>query len=1143
MMRSLIFLFCSMLFSFTPNNILSQNTKIIIETDKVLTVDEVFELIMKQTSFNFIYQEDMFKDFPKVPLKKGVIGANQLLQKSLVDKAFDFKFTNNNTIVIKEKVPIPIPEDEQAQQRTITGTVTDNSKVPLPGVNIIKAGTSVGSQTDFDGNYTIKANKGDILEFSYVGMKTQQITVGDDDQINVTLKEDAAKLEEVVVTALGIKKEKKRIGYATQEVKGTALQTVQTPNVVASLSGKVAGVTVIQDDANFFSDPKIYLRGEKPLIVVNGVPQPNSDFWNLSSDDIESINVLKGGAASALYGSLGKNGALQITMKSGKGAQGTTISYNSSTTFQTGFLRIPRAQTEYGPGNTGRYRFGGGFAGGDGLTEGGPVNDFDYSIWGPKFDGRLIEQYDSPIDPITGYRIPTPWLARGKHNLKNFVETGFITSNNISVTSGFEKGSFVVSNTYKYSKGSIPGQRLDINTFRLTGNLDVNKVVNIEGSLQYNYQYNNNRIRPDYGPSSPIYLISLWGGANWDIRNFKHVWIPGKEGIKQDFVENWRYNNPYAIAYHWRKPYTKNDILTYAKANFKISDKLSAYVRTTLNQYNLVNNEEISKDIYHYSIPDRQGRFRYNNTRYFENNTDFLVSYNDKFFNGDFEVNANLGGNQRFLKIEGESASTTQLIVPEVFTLENSVDQVTPESYKNKKGVYSLYASADFAYKNWLYYGFTGRIDKSSTLVKGNDSFFYPSIYLSFVASELFELPKVISFLKLRTSWSNVGGDLDIYEATNSYGTGRKRNKPTASFPSILENPLLEPAGNNATEYGVELKLFNGRLGFDFSYYENTNGPQIYDQQFSDASGWGGIRFNGRETQRRGMDFSITGTPIQTDNFTWTSIFNFAKNKNYLTKIPPLPDGTPVLNEGFTKLGSELGHYWYEVWERSPDGQLIIDANGIPRKTPFRVDTGATTPDFEASISNTINYKNFSLNFLLAGSFGGITQDEYEYDLWRTGSHPDAVHPERELSNIAYVNGTDPKTMQIPGVAIVSGDVTYDPDGNIIEDTRVFEPSTYKVDYQSWASRYAGAWQNLIKDKTFLKLREVSISYRFPKKLLDKTFLSSASISVIGRNLWYWTKDDFYGDLDFYTLPVNSRDTDIQLPSQRSFGFNVNFTF
>ncbi|MCM4170697.1 SusC/RagA family TonB-linked outer membrane protein [Arenibacter sp. TNZ] len=1030
-------------------------------------------------------------------------------------------------------------------QQQITGTVTDEDGVPLSGASVMVKGTTNGVVADFDGNFTIDVDSGSILVVSYVGFETKEITIGLQNKLNIVLIAGNA-LEEVVVTALGIRKEKRRVGYATQEVNGESLQKAIAPNVVESLTGKISGVTVTSNGSDFFSDPQIYLRGEKPLIVVDGVPQPNSDFWNLASDDIENITVLKGAAASALYGSLGANGAIQITMKSGKGVDGTVISFNSSTTFQGGFLRIPHGQTQYGPGNTGRYEFGTGAAGGGG------VNDFDYSVWGPKFDGRLVKQFDSPIDPVTGERIPTPWISRGEDNLKNFMEVGMVTSNNVTVQSSSDKGSFVISNTYKYAKASTPGQRLDINTFRLRGNLILSDAVDIDGSLQYNYQYSDNRIRGTYGPTSPIYLLSIWGGANFDVRNFDgdNIWLPGKEGIKQNFVENWRYNNPYILSHYWKKPWTKNDILTYLKANFKLSDKVSASVRSTLNSYSLTDNEEISKDIYNYDIPDRGGRFRYNATRYFENNTDFLLSYNESFFNDEIQLNGTLGANQRYVRLERENASTTQLIIPEIFTLNNSVDQVTPSSSKRYKGVYSAYSALDFSYKNQLFFGMTGRVDKSSSLPEANDTFFYPSIYLSAVVSDMINLPEPISYLKLRTAYANVGGDQignssdpldDTYNAVSSYDTGRNRNFPTASFPGTLDNPNIRPSFTNSFEYGFEMKLFKGRFGIDFSYYENEFGPQIFTQPFSSASGYDGIRLNGRTTERRGMDFSINATPVRTDNFNWSMIVNFDKNKEYLISLPPLPDGTPQENEGRTKVGALIGDYWYSEWERSPDGQLIIQSSGTPKVTDFPVNQGNTQADFTASVNNSLTYKNLSLNFLIDGRFGGTTYDRYERDLWRAGGHPDAIHPERELSNIAYVNGGDAKTMQIAGVAIVSGEATYDPDGNIVTDTRVFEPSNYKVDYQTWAGGYKAAWQNVLIEKTFAKLREVSLTYMLPSKLLDKTFVDSASISLIGRNLLYWTKDDTFGDLDTYT--VSTGDTQLQLPSQRSYGFNLNFQF
>lgn len=1140
-MKTFIFLLCTTVFSLTTENTFSQE-KVTIDKDQLISVDQVFRIIKKQTNYRFIYPKEFFKDVPKIELRKGEISLNNLLKLSIPEDKLNFELTYDDVIVFKEKEKIP-ENNVVIQQQQISGIVTDNTGVPLPGVNVIIAGTTTGTQTDFDGNYTIKASKGDILAFSYIGMKTVTITVGDLTTMDVVLNEDAAQLEEVVVTALGIRKEKKRVGFAVQEVDGESIQKAVSPNIVESLTGKVSGLIVTNNTSDFFSDPQFYLRGARPLMVVDGVPQTNSDVWNLASDDIESITVLKGGASSALYGSLGKNGAIQITMKSGSsgGNKGVAISYNSSTMFQDGFLRIPKIQTEYGPGNNGQYRYGGGLAGGDGKTLGGGINDFDYSIWGPKFDGRLIEQFDSPIDPVTGYRIPTPWVSRGPDNLKNFMEVGLITSNNITVQASSDKGSFIISNTYKYSKASTPGQKLDINTTRVKGDINISDKINIEGSIQYNYQYSDNRIRGSYGPTSPLYNLAIWGGAHFDVRNFKeNIWEEGKEGIRQNFVEHWRFNNPYILAHAWKKPWTKNDAIAYLKFNYKFSDYLTGYVRSTLNAYTLTSNEEIHKDIYDYSISDRGGRFRYYNNRYFENNTDFLLQYNKTFFNDDFGVSATLGGNQRYYRNHSESATTTGLIVPGIFKLSNSIDQVQPSSYKEQKGVYSAYASFDLAYKNALFVGFTGRFDKSSTQYESHDTFFYPSMYMSAVVSDIFELPEAISFFKLRTSYANVGGDLPIYGAGTYYSTGgRWRNLPTASYPSRLENPNLKPSFNSAYEYGFEMKLFKGRFGIDFSYYENVLGPDIFTQRFSQASTFSGIQQNGRTTERRGMDFSISAIPFKTDNFSWTTIINFDKYKQFLTELPPLEDGTIPDREGRTFVGNELGHYWWNTWDRTSDGQLIIGANGSPVSTPA-VDLGRTSPDFTVSLNNTIRYKNLSLNFLIDGRYGGITFDRYERDLWRSGSHPDAIHPEREASNIAFATGGDPKTMLIPGMAITGGEVTYDAEGVVIEDTRTFEPNATKVTYPAWAS-YKGDWRSNIIEKTFAKLREVTLTYNIPSQVLDKTFFKAASISLIGRNLLYWTKDDTFGDLDTYT--VSTGDTNLQQPSQRSYGFNLNFKF
>ncbi|WP_316817208.1 SusC/RagA family TonB-linked outer membrane protein [Pedobacter nyackensis] len=1028
-------------------------------------------------------------------------------------------------------------------QNTITGSVVDENNQPLSGASIKIKGSKNGTTSTTEGKFNISAPTNSLLIISFIGYRTKEISIGTQKTLTIQLDPDPDALDEVVVTALGIKKEKKRVGYAVQELKGESLQKAIAPNVLESITGQVAGLTITNNSGDFFSTPGIYLRGRKPLLVIDGVPS-DTDMWNISSDDIENVTVLKSAAASALYGSRGINGAIQITMKSGKSIEkGTTVSLNSSTTFQGDFIRIPQAQSQYGPGNAGQYAFGTGAAGGGGT------NDYDYSIWGPKFDGRLIAQFDSPIDPQTGKRIPTPWVARSTDNLRNFMETGIVTSNNISVQSQGEHGNFIISHTYKYAKASQPGSKLNINITRLHGNLKISNLLSLEGSLQYDHQGSNNRLRAVYGPTSAIYNLAIWGGAHFDVRQLKDYWVPGKEGVQQYFVENWRYNNPYALAYAWQKPYEKNDILGNLKLNFNISSKLNAFVRTTLNSYSLTDEEKIAVSIYNYDIGDRGGRYRYSHDKILESNTDILLNYSDNFLNKDLTIEATLGANQRFHNADFYDASTTQLVVPGIFKLSNSVDKVTPTSSKYRKGVYSAYASVDLGYKNWAYLGFTGRVDKSSTLPKANSSFFYPSVSVSTVLTDLFTFPKAINFLKLRASYAKVGGDFDVsdgtyrfYEATNTYETGdRYRNLPIANYPNVLDNPNISPEFNVAYEYGAEARFLNSRLGLEFSYYENNYGPQIFTQVFSQTSGYSGKKLNGKTTQRRGAEITLNAIPIRTDNFSWSTLVNFDKGNTYLKSLPPLPDGTPQTQDGRTKVGDMLNDYWYNEWERSPDGQLVIQPNGLPRRTDVLRLIGHTQGDFTLSMGNTFAYKDFSLNFLIDGRFGGITYDSYERDLWRSGSHPDAIHPERELSNIAYANETDAKTMQIPGVKIVSGGVTYDPEGNILTDTRKFEASTYKVDYQNWAGGYKGAWESNLIEKTFVKLRELTFTYTLPAKLLKQGLIKKASISLVGRNLLYWTKDHTFGDLDTYTLSAG--DTALQHPAQRTYGFNLNFNF
>ncbi|WP_430816750.1 SusC/RagA family TonB-linked outer membrane protein [Carboxylicivirga sp. RSCT41] len=1102
------------------------------------TLIDVLNAIEKQSDYRFAYSADFVELNREVSIHVQDKELTEVLDELLDGTDYLYRL-QGDFIVFIPTVSEETNRAIQNQTLLIKGNVTDVAGDPLPGVNVFEKGNSInGVITNIDGSYEISVSSSEsTIVYSFIGFESQEIVVASRTNINITLVEAFTDLDEVVVTALGISKEKKRVGYAIQEVDGKSVQKAIAPNVIESMTGKVAGLTITNSN-EFFSDPGIYLRGEVPLIVVDGVPV-GTDMWNINSDDIESFSVLKAAAASALYGSAGRDGAIQITTKSGgKGDKGTTVTVNSSNTFQTGFLRIPHAQTDYGPGDSGIYEYVDG--------KGGGKNDMDYVIWGPKFDGRLLPQYDSPIDPETGERIPTPWVARGEDNLGNFMETGVLSSTNVTVQTVGEKGSFTVSDTYRYSKASVPGAKLNINTLRLRGLLNITDKLNLDASLQYNYQFADNMPRSNYGPHSPVYNMTIWGGAHYDIRNYKDYWREGKEDIEQNWVESWRYNNPYLVANEYRQPYKKNDILGFMKLNYKFNDKFDMFVRTHINNYSRVREREVPVDMYDYDVPDRGGRFSQTLDNSMVSNTDFLINYTDKFFDGAFDVQASFGGNQRLYKYSYTYASTTQLVVPGVFKLSNSIDRVTPTSYKEQKGVYSLYAYADFGFKDYLFMNVSGRVDKSSVLTEKNSSFFYPSVSMSGIISNMVNLPSAISYLKIRGAYAKVGGDelgeLGVYGAINSYSTGsRIRNLPYAEYPDNLENPDLEPSYNSSFETGLEIKFFNNRLGIDASWYQNTYGPAVYTLNFSEAAGYTNMLLNGRKTRKTGIDLTVNATPIKKRNFNWNVLVNFDTWDETLYELPNLPDGTPQTAEGYVKIGAGVDDYWYTDWERTPDGQLIIGDNGLPVVTDFYVNHGSTMPDFSLSMTNTFDYKNVSLSFLIDGRFGGVTYDQYERDLWRSGSHPDAVHQERELSNIAYAYGGDANTMLIEGVKVVSGEVEYDPEGNIISDTRQYASNDVMVDYQRWAKNYMGAWQSNLIDKSFIKLREVTLTYNLPRRVLDNTFLNAASVSFVGRNLLYWTKADTFGDLDTYSM--GGSNTDLQLPSQRTYGFNINLAF
>jgi TonB-dependent SusC/RagA subfamily outer membrane receptor len=514
------------------------------------------------------------------------------------------------------------------QSRSLKGTVTSaEEKSGVPGVTIRVKGSSKGTLTDAQGAYSISVSGNEVLQFSMIGYTSKEVAVGNVSELNVVLSQDEKQLQEVVVTALGIKKDIRRIGVAIQSVDGASTIKAREPNAINALSGRVAGLT-IGAQPELLRKPNISLRGSSTVLyVVDGVPI-NSDTWNISADDIETYSVLKGASASALYGFRGKNGAILITTKRGSAdKRGFSVEVNSSTQLQSGFYAIPEVQDEYGPGDHGSYAFGDG--------KGGGLNDGDYDGgWGPRFNGQLIPQYDSPVDPITGKRSGTPWIARGKDNLKRFLETGILSTNNVSVAATGEKYNLRFSTSHIYQKGIVPNTQLNMTNFNITADYKFSNKLKFESNLQYNRQYTPNIPDVNYGPNSIIYNIVYWAGADWNIDDMRNYWQKGKEGVQQIYAEYQRYNNPYFMSYEWLRSHYKTDIVGQAALRYTFNENLNLLARTQVTTWDMLRTEKFPYSAGTYGRDERRGDYREDRRSLFENNTELLLTFDKDLLPG-----------------------------------------------------------------------------------------------------------------------------------------------------------------------------------------------------------------------------------------------------------------------------------------------------------------------------------------------------------------------------------------------------------------------------------------------------------------------------------------------------------------------------
>ncbi|MGJ1225683.1 SusC/RagA family TonB-linked outer membrane protein [Sphingobacterium siyangense] len=1028
-----------------------------------------------------------------------------------------------------------------SQTRSFQGRLVDSlSQGAIHGATIRNSHLAKLVSSDHSGKFVIDAHIGDTLRIGYMGYLPKVFIVGNQPSSVISLIPNQQSLNEVVVTALGIKKEKQAIGYSVQEIKGKDMVKAREPNAISGLAGRVSGLT-ITPSTNLFGDPGITLRGRSNiLIVVDGMPI-NTDSWNLSPDDIESYSVLKGANAAALYGNRGQNGAIVITTKRAKSQdKGFQVEFNSSTQLQTGYNAIPKIQTEYGPGSNYQYAFKDG--------RGGGINDNDYNIWGPRFEGQLIPQYNSPIDPKTGQLIPLPWEARGKDNLKKFLQNGLLSTNNIAISTKNDHGDLRLSASQMFQRGTTPNTKLGSTNINLTGGINAGSKLRFDASINYNKQYSPNYPNIAYGPNSPIYILTLWGAADYDIDDLRNYWQPGKENVQQYNREYTIYDNPWMTAYENLRTYDKDDIYGYVSANYKLNDQLSLNARTSASTWNRNRTIKIpiSANLYNYNIGgSRVGGYQETYDTFWENNTEVSLKYQNRIAE-DIGFSGSVFGNLRTVSVKSLFARTDRgLTVPGVYDLSNSIMPTVSTNDRALRQVGSVYGFMDIDYKSMLFLNLTGRFDKSSTMPVKNNTYFYPSASLSAVISQMVTLPKVISALKIRGAYANVASDFvnesaqyDIYKLLPAYSNyGRWANSMTGvTYTDVLPNPDLVAERVKTAEIGLETRLFNNRLGFDFAFFRNLEGPRIIELATSVTSGVRARQTNGLTLLRKGIELSIDGTLIQQKDFSWNVMVNASTNHAWLHDI----DGHQT-RSGNVRVGERWDGYYVNDFQRDEKGMPIVGTNGLPAYNPYVSRIGYSDNKFTASISNSFRYRDFSFSFLVDGRFGGLIKNVQDAKQWGSGTHPESAN-EYRLKDWENRDVKDYKgTVMTNGLKIVKGQLNTDQDGKIISDTREFAPNDISVLWQNWATNYYQSGPITAKSRTFVKLREIVFSYNVPANLLKNSrFFRSASVSVVGRNLLYFTgKGTQNMDLDQFT----SASSDYQTPSVKSFGLNLNATF
>lgn len=1034
-------------------------------------------------------------------------------------------------------------------QSRITGRVTSaKDSAPVPGVNVLVKGSTTGAVTDASGNYAINAPANSTLTFSSVGYASQDIAIGGRTVINVTMSEASASLDEVVVTALGIKKETKTLGYATATLGNEQISINRQPNFMNGLQGKMAGVQITSLGTGPAGTSKIRIRGQSsfsgqnsPLIVINGVPIDNTNFSinsgnngsdasvgnrgfnnsdggdglsSINPDDIEEMTVLKGATAAALYGSRAKDGVIMITTKTKGSNAGLGVMFNSNLTVEQP-LDFTDYQYEYGQGDNGSRE-------GYGVRPSGANPTSGVWSWGERFQPGLTQVLfggvTAPYEPV-------------RNRIRQFYRNGLNWTNTVQLSTSGEKGGMNISASNLDSKGITPNNTFKRQSLNFGFNYNVVPKLNVSGTI--NYSYEDNRNPPQIAQQDftiPTVIYTLANSMPFDVLEANKYDANGDEFVWSRFRNR---TNPYFTLSDKFEEIRRDRIFGNVALRYNLADWL--YVQGRIGQDFWARNQ--SYNFPTGSAPQGPAPAGFVNgwvvqetRRFREVNADFLIGANRKF--GKIGVDATFGGNQLYRYGDNNSTFAQDFVVRGLYTPQNARVKDPTFNYNERK-VNSLYGQVGLSYNDYLFVNATARNDWFSTLAPGNRSVLYPSVSTSFVFSQAFSnaLPNWISFGKLRAAYAEVGSDTDVPPYANGLFYGVNANlfqgQPVGFISgSRVPNANLKPMRVAESEIGLEMKFFNNRFGFDVAYYNKITSDQIVAAQISNASGYFDQLINSGQSQSRGIELLLTGSPVRTDKFTWDINFNAAYNETKLLRLLTDTPGASIVTGGGVFIGElrqvvgqPLGQIYSFPLLRNAQGQLVHTASGLPQRGPQQVSFGSALPKWFGGITNTFNYRGINLSFLIDYRLGNKLISGTNRNAIRHGLHKMTLVGRGNPDNLMVGEGVGPNGE--PNAARAN-------------------PQVY---YETMVANSTG--EAVVYDGGFVKLRQVSLGYDFTRFLPKTMFIKGLRLNAVGNNvllLKKWVDNIDPEQFGFSSDNVVGLEA-TGVPTTRSIGFNLNARF